>query len=281
MISERDMMHDGESASGGAIAIIMVWKLMQLAAVLCLLFLLTPGLLAQSRMTEAGGAWRGWEELVKPSVVYATITGDTAAYDGWGSPRREVGTFAQGETVEVVRDYNYQWYQVRADDGREGWVPVDKLAIPADPETNVERLPVELVEAFVNMQGFTSKTDQLVWVDIDRQLTYVFVGQAGNWTLVRTMPCATGKNVSPTLRGLHETAERGEWFFAERFGEGAENWVQFSGPYLFHSLPMDRHRTIVDYTLGERRSAGCVRLSMEDSHWFYSFIKRGSTVFVN
>lgn len=243
-------------------------------------------------VTTASAAWAEGEseevmetpldldELVRPSVVYAEITVETPAYDDWATGRSKVGQFSAGEVVEVVRDRGYEWYFVRAADGREGWVSVNSLAIPSDPATNTNRLPKEMVEAFVNTRGLTSKTDQLVWVDIDRQLTHVFVGSAGSWQLVRTMNCATGKNTAPTLRGFHEIGERGEWFFAERFSQGAENWVQFSGPYLFHSLPMDREHNIVDYKLGVRSSSGCVRLSMEDSLWFYSFIKRNSAVFV-
>lgn len=222
-----------------------------------------------------------FSQLFKPSVIFGEITRNTPAYNDWGIGRKQIGQFRQGEMVEIVRDRSYQWYLVRSEDGREGWVPVDSLAIPNDPETNREQLPREILEAYVNTRGLTSKTDQLVWVDIDRQLTHVFVGSQGNWQLVRTMPCATGKNVSPTLRGMHEVAERGEWFFTERFGRGGENWVQFAGPYMFHSLPMDRQGNILDYTLRERLSSGCIRLSMEDSEWFYTTIKRRTTVFVD
>lgn len=251
----------------------MKWLLIRLLSAFCLVLFTCS--LAQ------GGGIGSWDELVKASVVYAELTVDTTAYDTWKPGRLVVGGFHSGEVVEVVRDYNYQWYFVRAADGREGWVSVDKLSIPEDPEPNAERLDKEVLEAYVNALGLSSKTDQLVWVDIDRQLTHVFQGQEGSWRLVRTMLCSTGTNRAPTLRGVHEIAERGEWFFAERFGQGAENWVQFSGDYLFHSLPMDRQRVVVDYTLGKRSSSGCVRLSMEDSRWFYGYIKRGSTVFVH
>lgn len=220
-------------------------------------------------------------ELVKESVIYANILADTPAFDNWANGRKQVGQFVAGEVVEVIRDRSFEWYLVESRDGRQGWISVDSLAIPNDPQTNTDQLPNSLVEAYVNSLGLASKTDHLVWVDIDRQLTHVFTGKQGAWNLTRTMPSSTGKNVSPTLRGIHEVAERGEWFFTERFGRGGENWVQFSGPYMFHSLPMDRQGNIVDYTLLERRSSGCIRLSMEDSRWFYSFIKRRSTVFVN
>lgn len=218
---------------------------------------------------------------VKPSIVIGEITKNTPSYDDWGSNKKRIGEFNLGEEVEVIRDRGFEWYYVRNEDGREGWVAVDSIWIPSDPETNTEWLPNYALEAFVNKKMLGSKTDQLVWVDVDRQLTHVFTGKQGDWKLKHSMPSSTGKNVSPTLRGVHEVAERGEWFFTERLARGGQNWVQFSGPYLFHSLPMDKQRNITDYTLLERRSSGCIRLSMEDSSWFYSFIKRRTTVYVN
>ena len=159
-------------------------------------------------------------ELIRDTVVFANVTEDTPAYDNYASGRKKIGEFSDGEIVEVVRDRAFEWYLVKAENGKEGWVSVDSLSIPSDPETNTEQLPTATLEAFVNMRALTSKTDHLVWVDIDRQLTHVFTGKQGDWTLKHTMPCSTGKNVSPTLRGLHEIAERGEWFFTERLARG-------------------------------------------------------------
>jgi lipoprotein-anchoring transpeptidase ErfK/SrfK len=222
-----------------------------------------------------------FDSLIRDAIVYGNVTQDTPAYNDYANGRKKIGEFMAGEVVEIIRDRAFEWYLVKNSEGQEGWIPVTSLWIPDDPETNREQLPKEALEAFVNQRGLTSKTDHLVWVDIDRQLTHVFTGTQGQWTLKHTMPCSTGKNVSPTLRGIHEIAERGEWFFTERLARGGQYWVQFAGPYMFHSLPMDKDRNIMDYTLLERRSSGCIRLSMEDSLWFYSFIKRRSTVFVN
>ena len=227
------------------------------------------------------GADFDFAELIRETIVYGSITRDTPAYDDYASGHRHIGEFKEGEVVEIVRDRAFAWYLVKSEDGQQGWVSADSLSIPGDPETNMEQLPQAVLEAFVNTGGLSSKTDHLVWVDLDRQLTHVFTGKEGAWSLKRTMPSSTGKNISPTLRGRHEIAERGTWFFSPFLGRGGKYWVQFSGPYMFHSLPMDEDRNIVDYTLLERRSAGCIRLSMEDSEWFYSFIKRGSTVYVN
>ncbi len=243
----------------------------------CILVMLMS---TSSNMYAATGAL-DLTELIKDTVVYANVVQDTAAFNDYSAGRKRVGEFKRGDVVEVVRDRGFEWYLVKSEDGEEGWVSVESLWIPNDPDTNTEQLSENILEAYVNTRGLSSKTDHLVWVDIDRQLTHVFTGSQGNWTLKHTMPCSTGKNVSPTLRGVHEVVERGPWFFTERLERGGENWVQFSGPYMFHSLPMDKERNIMDYTLLERRSSGCIRLSMDDSEWFYSFIKRRSTVFVN
>lgn len=264
---------------GGIDLRVMNYQNTKVLVVLALVMVITLGVASGSSATADAPV--DVSELITDTVIYASITIDTPAYDGYVSGRKQIGEFKGGEVVEVVRDRAFEWYLVKSADGKEGWVSVESLSIPDDPPTNMDLLPKETLEAYVNMKGLSSKTDQLVWVDIDRQLTHVFTGRQGAWTLKHTMPCSTGKNVSPTLRGMHEIAERGEWFFTERLARGGENWVQFSGPYMFHSLPMDKERNIMDYTLRERRSSGCIRLSMEDSVWFYSFIKRRTTVFVN
>ncbi len=72
--------------------------------------------------------------------------------------------------------------------------------------------------------------------------------------LQKAMSCSTGKNESPTITGQFKLKERGLWFFSERLGSGGKYWVRFDGPYLFHSLPMDKDGVILDETLGERSS---------------------------
>ena len=261
---------------------VMNTKYFRLFLALGILFTLGTSFALAGMVAEAeGDSLTAILEQIKDTIILGQVTKDTPAYDDWATGKKRIGEFSQGEAVEIIRDRGFEWYYIRGEDGREGWVSVDSIWIPSDPKTNTEWLPSFALEAYVNSEGLVSKTDQLVWVDLDRQLTHVFTGKQGSWKLRHTMPSSTGKNVSPTLRGVHEVAERGDWFFTERLARGGQNWVQFSGPYMFHSLPMDRQKNITDSTLLERRSSGCIRLSMEDSSWFYSFIKRRTTVYVN
>ena len=218
---------------------------------------------------------------VKETFVFAKVTKCTPYYDNYSCNRKEVGNLKKDEIVEVIRDMSYEWYLVKSKNGKCGWVSKNVLSIPKDPETNNDKMTQEEIENYVNSKGLKSDTSYLVWVNIDRQLTHVFLGEEGNWRLHKTMLSATGKNISPTIKGIFKIQDRGEWFYTERLNSGAKYWVRFNGPYLFHSLPMDRQKNIIDNTLGKRVSSGCIRLSLEDSKWFYDHIKEGSTVFVN
>lgn len=205
--------------------------------------------------------------LVQPSIVYGTMKWDT-------------GEFKKGERVEIIRDEgNGARYHIKAD-GKEGWVRGGSISIPEDFETIQNCMLDNDMEFFVNeMNDFDSKSNYLIWIDLSRQLVNIFEGEKGSWNHIHSFLCATGKNVTPTIRGTFEVSGRGE-----RFGGygGAKNWVRFYGPYLMHSVLVDSSgNKVIDDTLGVRASHGCVRMSMEDSKWVYDHIPDGTTVWVN
>ena len=235
----------------------------------------------ENKMVMKSGEIEMSENKVQESLVFAKITKNCNYYNNYSYNKRKLGNFKKGEIVEILRDRSYKWYLVKSTEGKSGWVLKDALLIPKDPETNKDEMTREEIEGFVNSIGLKSDTPYLIWVDIDRQLTHVFLGKEGNWKLHKTMISSTGKNISPSVRGTFKIQDRGKWFYAERFKSGGKHWVRYDGSYLFHSLPMDKGGNIIDNTLGKRASSGCIRLSMEDSKWFYDYVKKGSTVFVN
>jgi hypothetical protein len=126
------------------------------------------------------------------------------------------------------------------------------------------------------------KASYSVLVSIADQRTYVYEGGR----LVRSMSCSTG-----LLDGDNDTplgdfiidengSKRGQWFYSEKYKEGAKYWVGFiGGTYLFHSIPMDKNGQVIEAEarkLGKPASHGCVRLSVEDARWFYSTIPSGT-----
>lgn len=216
--------------------------------------------------------------MVRPSPVVAEVSRDTAVFTE-SSLKKGVGVISKGEKVTVLRDHRCLAYMIN-DGSRSGWVSADALTIPEDPPTNLHRMTTEEIEEYVNLLGLSSDTGFLLWVDIDRQLLHVMRLIDGRWRLDRTMLCSTGRNVSPTIRGTFRIEGRGEWFFSEIYKSGARNWVRFSGPYMIHSVTMDRYERIKDPTLGERKTAGCIRVSVDDSRWIYESIPDGTLIYI-
>ena len=50
--------------------------------------------------------------------------------------------------------------------------------------------------------NYDSKTDYLVWVSRYTQKVIVFTGKQGDWELIKTFPCSTGANNTPTPVGI-------------------------------------------------------------------------------
>lgn len=232
---------------------------------------------------------RDLDTLVKPGYVIATVTKNTPYYSVYNS-KKPLGQFGKGAVVEVIRDKdmtkdkNGHWYKIKSvDNGTVGWVLKGSLKIPPDPKTNPNKMTQSEIELYANTKGFSSNTNYFMWVDIDRQLVYILMGKKGEWKLAKTMTCATGKNVSPTIRGTFTIQGRGSWMDTDPKGDniGVMNWVQFYEDYLFHSVIVDNKGKIKDGTQEKRASHGCIRLSMNDSKWVYDYISKGTTVFTN
>lgn len=147
-------------------------------------------------------------------------------------------------------------------------------AVDATPE-DAEKSPAMDSRA----QTFSSTTQYLILVDLANQKVGIYQGSKGKWTVSHTFVCSSGtagENATP--KGTYTIHERGKWFFSQSVQEGGEWWTQFSGDFLFHSLPMDKNHHVVDSTLGKPASHGCIRLAIANAKWIYDNIPRGTTV---
>ena len=217
--------------------------------------------------------------VIIPSPVISGINMDTKLYSAANMRSEVTDMVYTGDSVEILEDRSEEWYRVRNfETGKTGWLLRDYLVIPPDEPTNSNHADKTDLERYVNEGGYESSTDYFVVTDINRQLTYIFTGTAGSFKLTKTIVCATGKNASPTTRGLFTITDKGRWFYSERLNSGAKFWTRFNGSYLFHSVAMDKDKNITDGILGERRSSGCVRMSVEDAEWFFEHIPYGTAV---
>ncbi|MDR2903687.1 MAG: L,D-transpeptidase family protein [Clostridiales bacterium] len=219
--------------------------------------------------------------LIVPCPVIAVVRQTAAKYQTYDETAGRIGVFEPGTKVEILQDRSAQWYRVRKlGEEDTAWVMRASLYIPADDPPSRDLLTKTQLEQYMNLKGFESETAYFILTDIYRQLTYIFSGEKENWSLIKTITCSTGKNESPTTRGLFKIGERGEWFYSERLGSGSMYWMRFNGSYLFHSVAMDQNRKIIDNVIGDRRSMGCIRLELADAKWLYLTIPEKTSVFV-
>ena len=186
-----------------------------------------------------------------------------------GTMKYATNGFQKGEQVEVSHAQSGVRYYIRKNNSLVT-VPYGSVSIPSNPTVQKERATTEELEAWVNSQNITSQTNYFVWTDLYRQLTHVFEKSSGEWKLVRTMLCTTGNNRTPTPAGTYELKAYVPYFGVEK-GYRCKNAVQIMGNYLYHSVKFDRAGNYVlsGQVLGERGSQGCIRLSPENSEWFY------------
>ncbi|NLK22296.1 MAG: L,D-transpeptidase family protein [Epulopiscium sp.] len=206
--------------------------------------------------------------LVKPSIIIGTM-------------KKAAGGFQNGEKVEILYAQSGYWYECKSlTTEKKGRIPWGSVDIPRDPPTNKNQMTKEEVESYANLKGFTSNTNYFVWTDLDRQMTHVLKKENGKWKLLRSMLSSTGKNITPTPRGSFTIKDRGAYF-----GKGymCKNWVRIWGDYLYHSILMDVTGSYILETnvLGKRASQGCIRLSLENSKWFYNTVPTNTAVWIN
>lgn len=133
----------------------------------------------------------------------------------------------------------------------------------------------------INKLSIESLTKYLIHVDLTNQKTYVYTGEKDDWSIIKTFNCSTGIIGEETPEGIFTIKEKGDWFYSKEYEQGGKYWIQFSGNYLFHSLPYNEDKSkIVDFTLGTPSSHGCIRLPEADSKWIYDSVPKGSKVII-
>lgn len=148
--------------------------------------------------------------------------------------------------------------------------------------TQANNFLTSITSSNINQMGIGSPTKYLIYVNLSSQKVFVYSGKTNKWSLEKTMPCSSGIEGYETPKGVFDITDRGDWFFSDKYNDGAKYWVQFKGNYLFHSLPFkDDKSTITDYTLGKAASHGCIRLSVEDAKWIYDNISDKTKVIIN
>lgn len=142
----------------------------------------------------------------------------------------------------------------------------------------------EIKTAWVNLKGYSSQTKYLVWVNLTYQRVNIFEGSQGNWKLIRECLCGSGKNSTPTIKGVFTTSyKQSAWDYGSYYCGPIVRFYGSSG-YAFHSRleywPMNSDR-YYDASIGYPVSHGCLRMYNDDIWFMYNNIPNGTTVVVH
>ncbi|TGA98005.1 L,D-transpeptidase [Sporolactobacillus shoreae] len=133
------------------------------------------------------------------------------------------------------------------------------------------------------------KSGEAIWLDVSvgQQRVYVKDGKRTIYTMLASTGLDNGPDTTTPLGTYHIQAERGTWFYAPQYKEGAEYWVSWKnhGEFLFHSVPMDKNRHVLKADaekLGsETDSHGCIHLTIPDAKWIYEHIPFNTKVVIH
>ncbi|MGG0250825.1 L,D-transpeptidase [Peribacillus frigoritolerans] len=205
---------------------------------------------------------------VSSGVVYAKIT--SALY---GIPKSSI--------VEILSDRsNGKYYYIKYK-GKTHYLKKDYLSIPPNPKTDKSIMSNEQVIAYINSKKVTSKTNFIIFTDINRQKTYfIQKNSSGAYKVIKTTLSATGNNVTPTIRGQFAIQSKRTHLNKKGSEINAMYAMQITGAYYYHSVLTNKFDEISDKTVGRRASHGCIRNPMEVAKWAYQTIPIGTTVLI-
>lgn len=207
--------------------------------------------------------------LVKAIEVDAVINNSCRFYSDQYM-RKYTKTLTKGEKLKFLRDKDQKSAYIRLKNGQTGWVPYKYLTISKTDYSNAEPITDGQKNLYVNYKGYDSSTKYLIWVNVERQEVNVFIGSKGKWTLNRTIPCSSGKNDTPTINGEYQYYKVYKKRSLKEYY--VYNFMRYYDSFAIHSIPFNYNNTINDAELGEPRSHGCIRVSVEDSNWLVKYI---------
>jgi lipoprotein-anchoring transpeptidase ErfK/SrfK len=160
-------------------------------------------------------------------------------------------------------------------------LPIKKDNPPLTNGLDKNTLSKSSLEAFINSKNLKSATKYLIWINTNTQRTYIFTKTKDRWTILKTFICATGKDSTPTIKGIFKTEAKASWVYDKKYNCYLKNVTKIYKGYLMHSVILDKNGHVTDGTLGKKKSHGCVRLSLTDSEWIYKNLPLKTTIFIN
>ena len=223
---------------------------------------------------------------VKPVDIEATVKYDTYTYSD-KNLKNQKSLIKKGTRVHYKDSFEFEKLNlisayIRTADGQYSYINLNDISVSRKNYTVSEDHLITIKEKFVNAKKYKSKTNYLVWINLERQKVNVFLGSGngGDWRLLREFPCATGTNATPTPEGEFEYITWNyRWTFPTYYVEPVLYFDMYRG-LAFHSRPYNHNGVIIEKAIGTPASHGCIRMYDEDVLWLRDYLPFSTAVYV-
>lgn len=171
-------------------------------------------------------------------------------------------TLPKNDVVVAYKENNGYLYCEENKDGKKGWI-----------KKNSDNLKGEIYK----------KTEYTLDVNLTNQNINVIKKDK----VLKNIKCSTGilgDQETETPLGIFNIQCKGEYFYSNKYKEGARYYIKFFSNYLIHSIPVDKKGNIIEdekKKIGFPASHGCIRISIQDAEWIYNNIPEGSSVIIH
>ncbi len=218
--------------------------------------------------------------LVKPMEIEAEIKYWTYTYDS-KYLKTHNGGLDKGSKVIYADHYGTDAAYIKIPgEGRYCWVPYTSVKVSNKNYVIGQDFSEKDKEIFVKAKGYESKTDYLVWVNLERQKVNVFLREETGWDLIKTFTCASGANITPTPTGVMTYLAFGNGWYEKDYIVRPILYLNLERGIALHSILFNLDGSVQDATQGRNVSHGCVRMKKDDINWLASYLTIGTTVVV-
>lgn len=215
-------------------------------------------------------------QSVRPIYYSAKITRKTGLYGKFRKDDTKQGTIKPGKKVTII--YRRWKQSLVSYAGKKYYIYNGAMRVNGQSYTSND-YSTQAKEYFVNSKGYKSKSKYLIWISTYTQRVNVFQGSKGNWKLIRSEKCVTGKMSTYTPLGKFDVTKKK---YAHYYGRNFYKYLTyFRGNNKMHTRPARRKGgKYLNATMGKPLSNGCVRLTDSLAKWVYNNVPKKATVLV-
>lgn len=225
-------------------------------------------------------------KTVRTMTYFCKTTKKVSLYRSWTS-KKVVKTLNKGVTVDLTgRNSKYKRSQILYK-GKTYYLTTGSLRAY---QCNYTTAKYSTAQKLDFVKKYSSKTKYLIWISHYTQEVNIFQGKKGNWKLIKTFPCATGKYSTRSPRGTYRIGQKEKgWYYVNTYEEYV---THYCGRNSFHTRvhrypagsSQNHHKfpiastVYADATIGKPVSNGCVRLMDSDAYYIWKYMPKSTSV---